>query len=110
MPHKNRIPYKKDPLETLYINCTFLTVYRICADEKGLPRPPTIESADLIIDLIVRGSSQPFFVCTCSVHNEKCTVYVKGLEWGFFVRYSVFARHNSFLTGVGTRQSHLSNC
>jgi hypothetical protein len=55
------------------------------------------QSNQLILSLIwlFRGRRSPFFVCTCSVHDEKCTVYVEGLEWGFFVRYSVFARQNS---------------
>jgi hypothetical protein len=65
--------------KTLYINCTFLIVYRICADEKGLRRPPNNKISNKICRFDCWASRQPFFVRAYSVHDEKCTVYVEGL-------------------------------
>ncbi len=74
-----------DPLHKLYISL--------------LPRPP-IKLADFIDDLIVWGSWQPFCVRKYSVQVAKCTVYVEGLEWGFFVWYSGFAWQNLLLDRI----------
>jgi hypothetical protein len=41
------------------------------------------------------GRGSPFLSAHALYMIKKCTVYVEGLKWGFFVRYSVFAWENS---------------
>ncbi len=63
--------------------------------KKGCRDLRTIKLADHIADLIVWGWWQAFCVCTCTVHDDKCTVFVEGLEWVIFVWYTGFAWQNS---------------